>query len=99
MAGDINDDTKVDVLDVQLVVNVFLGSNLVPVTMSRADVLCVPDNSVNILDYLFVVNAFLSGQGAVPPSSWYRGFPPDVEGEDAVQVASQQFWAGPVAPA
>lgn len=55
--GDINLDGKVDVLDAQLCVNVFLGSETGPVIVSNADV--NSDGSVDVLDVQLVVNAYL----------------------------------------
>ncbi len=57
---DINQDDRVDVLDVQLIVNVFLGSQTDPEIVARADV--NGDGSVNVLDVQAVVNAYLHGQ-------------------------------------
>jgi hypothetical protein len=56
---DINQDSRVDVLDVQLCVNVFLGSQTDPEIVARADV--NHDGSVNVLDVQVIVNAFLHG--------------------------------------
>jgi len=47
------------VLDVQLCVNVFLGSETDPGTAARADVNL--DGAVNVLDVQIIVNAFLNG--------------------------------------
>ena len=57
---DINQDGSVDVLDVQLCVNVFLGSDSDPAIVSRADV--NGNGVVNVLDVQLTVNAFLHGQ-------------------------------------
>jgi len=56
---DINQDGQVDVLDVQLVVNVFLGSQTNPEVVARADV--NGDGAVNVLDVQAIVNAYLHG--------------------------------------
>ena len=56
---DINQDGRVDVLDVQLCVNVFLGSQSDPDIVARADV--NHDGSVNVLDVQAIVNAYLHG--------------------------------------
>jgi hypothetical protein len=47
------------VLDVQLCVNVFLGTETDPAIVARADV--NGDGGVNVLDVQAVVNAFLNG--------------------------------------
>jgi hypothetical protein len=56
---DLNQDGRIDVLDVQLCVNVFLGSETDPGIVARADV--NSDGSVNVLDVQLVVNTFLGG--------------------------------------
>lgn len=56
---DVNQDGRVDVLDVQLCVNVFLGTQTDPAIVARADV--NGDGTVNVLDVQAVVNAFLNG--------------------------------------
>ncbi len=56
---DINMDGRIDVLDVQLCVNVFLGSETDPGLVARADV--NSDGSVDVLDVQMVVNTFLGG--------------------------------------
>ena len=56
---DINLDGVVDVLDVQLCVNVFLGIKTTPAIMMRADV--NSDEIVDVLDVQRVVNSFLGG--------------------------------------
>ncbi len=57
--GDINQDGRVDVLDVQLCVNVFLGMETDPELVSRAD--ANGDGEVNVLDVQLIANIFLSG--------------------------------------
>ncbi len=57
--ADINRDGRVDVLDVQLCVNVFLGTVSDPEIAARADVNA--DGAVNVLDVQTVVNVFLGG--------------------------------------
>jgi hypothetical protein len=47
------------VLDVQLCVNVFLGSETDPEIVARADV--NGDGTANVLDIQAIVNAFLQG--------------------------------------
>jgi hypothetical protein len=49
----------VNVLDVQLIVNVFLGSQTDPEIFARADV--NEDGVVNVLDVQAIVNAYLHG--------------------------------------
>jgi len=49
----------VDVLDVQLIVNVFLASQTDPEIVGRADV--NRDGVVNVLDVQAVVNVYLHG--------------------------------------
>lgn len=48
-----------DVLDVQLCVNVFLGMETDPELVSRAD--ANGDGEVNVLDVQLIANIFLSG--------------------------------------
>ena len=57
--ADLNLDGKVDVLDVQLCVNVFLGTETDPGIVSRSDV--NGDSFVDVLDVQLVVNLFLGG--------------------------------------
>ena len=57
--ADLNQDGRVDVIDAQLCVNVFLGSETRPEIVARADVNA--DGRVDVLDVQLVVNAFLSG--------------------------------------
>ncbi|HLC05994.1 MAG TPA: dockerin type I domain-containing protein [Anaerolineales bacterium] len=57
--ADVNQDGRVDVLDVQLCVNVFLGTQTDPGIVARADI--NGDGAVNVLDVQAVVNAFLYG--------------------------------------
>jgi hypothetical protein len=49
----------VNVLDVQLCVNVFLGTQTDPGIVARADV--NGDGAVNVLDVQAIVNAYLQG--------------------------------------
>ncbi len=57
--GDINLDAQVDVVDVQLCVNVFLGTVTDPDTVLRADVNA--DGTVDVLDVQQTVNLFMEG--------------------------------------
>ncbi len=57
--ADINQDGRVDVLDVQLCVNVFIGTVSDPLIILRADV--NSDAVVNVLDVQRIVNVFLLG--------------------------------------
>ncbi|MFV2044228.1 MAG: metallophosphoesterase [Anaerolineales bacterium] len=59
MPVDLNLDGRVDVLDVQLSVNVFLGTETDPGIVGRSDV--NGDSAVDVLDVQLVVNQFLSG--------------------------------------
>ena len=59
LPADINLDGVVDVLDVQLCVNVFLGTETAPAVVVRADV--NSDEVVDVLDVQLVVNDFLEG--------------------------------------
>ena len=59
MSGDINLDGQVDVLDVQLAANVFLGTETEPGIVARADV--NSDGEVNVLDVQLIVNIYLAG--------------------------------------
>jgi hypothetical protein len=56
---DLNGDGRVNVLDVQLCVNVFLGIQTDPAIVAAADV--NRDGVVNVLDVQLIVNAFLRG--------------------------------------
>jgi len=56
-AEDINSDGVVNVIDVQLCVNVFLGTETTPDIIARADV--NDDGSVNVIDVQRIVNVFL----------------------------------------
>lgn len=56
---DLNLDGRIDVLDVQLAVNVFLGTENSPGVMDRADV--NGDGKVDVLDVQSIVNFFLMG--------------------------------------
>ena len=56
--GDLNGDGGVDVLDVQLCVNVFLGATLDPAIVARADV--NTDGAVDVLDVQRIANIVLS---------------------------------------
>lgn len=57
--ADLNQNGRVDVIDVQLCVNVFLGTQTDPEIVARADV--NTDGKVDVLDVQLVVNAYLSG--------------------------------------
>ncbi|MGH2621075.1 MAG: dockerin type I domain-containing protein, partial [Anaerolineales bacterium] len=57
--ADLNQDGRVDVIDAQLCVNVFLGSETRPEIVARADINA--DGRVDVLDVQLVVNALLSG--------------------------------------
>jgi peptidoglycan hydrolase-like amidase len=58
-SGDVNKDGKVNVLDVQLCVNVFLGTETDPETVSLSDVNA--DGQVNVLDVQQIANIVLLG--------------------------------------
>ena len=57
--ADLDLDGRIDVLDVQLRVNVFLGSDTDPEIAARADL--NSDGSVGLLDFQRMVNTFLGG--------------------------------------
>ena len=57
--GDLNGDGGVNVLDVQLCVNVFLGVESDPTIVSRSDL--NSDGAVNVLDVQIIANLVLSG--------------------------------------
>jgi hypothetical protein len=57
--GDLNNDGHVNVLDVQLCVNVYLGTEANPSIMSRADV--NSDGQVDVLDVQVIANIALAG--------------------------------------
>jgi len=59
MPVDLNLDGSVDVLDVQISVNVFLGTETESGVVGRSDI--NGDNSVDVLDVQLVVNQFLGG--------------------------------------
>ena len=59
LPGDLNLDSQINVLDVQLCVNVFLGVETDPAIVNRADV--NGDTEVNVLDVQLIVNIFLAG--------------------------------------
>jgi len=59
LPGDISLDGLVNVIDVQLCVNVILGSETDPAVVVRADV--TQDGSVNVLDVQTIVNIILAG--------------------------------------
>jgi len=59
LPGDISLDGLVNVIDVQLCVNVILGSETDPAVVVRADV--TQDGSVNVLDVQAIVNIILAG--------------------------------------
>ena len=54
MMADLNLDGNVDVLDVQLSVNVFLGTETDPGIVSRSDINA--DGSIDVLDVQIVIN-------------------------------------------
>jgi hypothetical protein len=58
-SADINLDGRVDVLDVQLAVNIFLGIETDPEIIARGDV--NGDGTVDVLDVQGIVNVFLLG--------------------------------------
>ena len=58
-ALDINTDGKVDIVDVQLCINVFLGVELDPNISAQADV--NGDGNVNVIDVQQMVNSILAG--------------------------------------
>jgi hypothetical protein len=57
--ADLSGDGQVNVLDVQLAVNAFLGTQTDPEIVGRADV--NGDGTVNVLDVQAIANIFLSG--------------------------------------
>jgi hypothetical protein len=59
MAGDLNLDNQVNVLDVQMSVNVVLGTETDPGVLARADL--SGDGMVNVVDVQLLVNTFLAG--------------------------------------
>ena len=59
LPGDVNLDSQVNVIDVQLSVNVFLGTETDPGLVARADV--NSDGVVNVIDVQLTVNIFLAG--------------------------------------
>lgn len=59
MEGDLNGDGGVNVLDVQLCVNVFLGAETDPSIVSRSDV--NHDGQVDVLDVQAIANIVLGG--------------------------------------
>lgn len=59
MEGDLNGDGGVNVLDVQLCVNVFLGVERNPSIVARSDV--NQDGQVDVLDVQAITNIVLGG--------------------------------------
>jgi hypothetical protein len=59
VSNDINLDSRVNVLDVRLAVNIFLGIGTDPAPVARGDV--NSDGAVEVLDVHGIVNAFLLG--------------------------------------
>jgi subtilisin family serine protease len=59
LTGDVNLDGSVNVIDVQLSVNVFLGTEADPGTAARSDLNI--DGVVNVIDVQQIVNIFLAG--------------------------------------
>ncbi len=59
LTGDVNLDGQVNVVDVQLSVNVFLGTETDAGMVTRSDV--NPDGTVNVVDVQLIVNIFLAG--------------------------------------
>ncbi len=59
--GDINDDMAVDSLDVQLAINVFLGSNVDQATVDRADDRVCATGYITPQTHATVVDIFLVG--------------------------------------
>lgn len=57
--GDVNGDGDVNVIDLQLCVNAFLGTETDPAIVERADV--NSDGTVNVLDVQLIANIVLSG--------------------------------------
>ena len=57
--GDLNGDGGVNVLDVQLCVNVFLGTEVDSAIVSRSDV--NGDGKVDVLDVQIIANIVLGG--------------------------------------
>ncbi len=57
--GDLNGDGGVNVLDLQLCINVFLGVETDPTIMSRSDV--NSDGNADVLDIQRIANIILSG--------------------------------------
>ena len=58
-AMDINADGRVDIVDIQLCINVFLGVELDPDISAQADV--NGDGNVNVMDVQMIVNSILMG--------------------------------------
>ena len=61
--GDVNDDAAVDVIDVQLAVNIFLGSNLDATLISRADVRVCNTGFISHQTSATITDIFLVGYG------------------------------------
>ncbi len=61
--GDINNDATVDSLDVQLAINVFLGSNVDPTIAGRADTRVCNTGYITPQTHATVVDIFLVGYG------------------------------------
>jgi hypothetical protein len=59
VGGDVNQDGRVDIIDIQLCVNVILGTETDPGRIARAD--ANGDGRVDVLDLQRIVNTILSG--------------------------------------
>jgi hypothetical protein len=58
-SADVNQDSRVDVIDVQITVNVILGTEVRPEMVARADV--NGDGRVDVLDTQVIINVILTG--------------------------------------
>ena len=59
--GDINDDSAIDVLDAQLAVNIFLGTEVNATLVDRADVRCCNDGYISVKTIQYCTDVFLTG--------------------------------------
>lgn len=59
--GDINDDSAIDVLDVQLATNIFLGTETDATLIGRADTRCCNDTYISAKTIAYCTAVFLEG--------------------------------------
>ena len=63
IAGDVNNDSLINILDIIQTVNIILGSNLSPTDYELWAADLNQDGNINILDIVLIVNTILGWQG------------------------------------